>query len=250
MHHDHRPTHPFTQLRLKGAIDLFVQRGEVARLTVIANDAERCSWVRTDFMGNTLTIDSSFRGGGVVIRNGRVSVSASNGSIAAGGSINIRGARSSQHFHGSVAVVATGDVVIENGRVASTGGALVDGGTVRVELILPTIPDIAVEGSGDVLIEEVQQETLELALVGSGTVIASGSVGQVDVRLAGSGDVDARGLAASRADVVLTGSGDVRVHARQWLRAHLAGSGGIVVHGSPPVRQDSVTGSGDIRYCD
>lgn len=249
MHHDERPVRAITELRLRGPVEAVVRRGAEPRLTVIGRDEAHTAAVRTGYIGDTLTID--MKGGAAVIHSGDGSiVIASNGGIAAGGSITLGRSRARQHFRvsvGGVSVVSDGDVVVKDGRVTGAG-VVMAGPPPRVELVLPSIPCLSVEGSGEVVVEGVQQDELEVMLTGSGTVIASGTVGHIDVRLTGSGDVDARNLVAARADVALTGSGDAQVQATDAVRAHLAGSGDIVVHGAPARRHDSVTGSGDIRY--
>lgn len=70
----------------------------------------------------------------------------------------------------------------------------------------------------------------------------------MEVEIAGSGDVDASELIADRASLSVAGSGDIEAFIRSEERARVAGSGGILVRGNPPLRDHSVAGSGKIKF--
>ncbi|WP_042978348.1 GIN domain-containing protein, partial [Burkholderia sp. AU4i] len=142
--------------------------------------------------------------------------------IAVGGSVMV--------FRGSV-----GSIVMGNGNIVS---GLPNGSAVSlrqervvVGVVLPALPAVKLKGSGVVTLHDLRQPRLELEVTGSGDIIATGQVGSLDARVAGSGDVEARKLAAERADLSVSGSGDIVARVQVEVRARVAGSGDIVVHG-------------------
>ncbi|MCX5545797.1 hypothetical protein M3A49_41475 [Paraburkholderia sp. CNPSo 3076] len=46
----------------------------------------------------------------------------------------------------------------------------------------------------------------------------------------------------------MTGSGDIKAFVRADARVRVTGSGDIVVHGNPPLRDRHVSGSGRIKF--
>lgn len=102
-------------------------------------------------------------------------------------------------------------------------------------------------GCGDWTIANVRGE-LEVNLAGSGDIRA-GSAGSADVDLAGSGDVWLTSVGQGL-DVNIAGSGDVRVgRSNGRLKARIAGSGDVIVDGGRADAVDaSIAGSGDVRF--
>lgn len=85
----------------------------------------------------------------------------------------------------------------------------------------------AISGSGGIAIDAMRTGEVEFGISGSGDVTAAGSAQSLTVRIAGSGDVQARGLSAARATVSVAGSGDVAATVRGPAEVRLAGSGDI-----------------------
>jgi len=221
-----RPIGSIRRIEVRGAIDVFITRSANPRMVVAGDTAESVNSVRTTVHGDKLVIDGA-GGSSVVIDNGRVSIIATGGSIAAGGDVCINGNR----------VVVTGGVVI---------GA---GGRAAVALALPLVPDVRIQGAGDVTIRDARQEALSIDVMGSGDVTADGSVVTLTARVMGSGDVNAEDLAAQHVTLDVAGSGDIVAFARVSARACVAGSGDIRVYGNPPDRDESVAGSGRVKFC-
>ena len=89
--------------------------------------------------------------------------------------------------------------------------------------------------------------SLSANLAGSGDLNANGTSQQVDISLAGSGDIDLTKLKARQAKVKLAGSGDIKVHASESVDVSIAGSGDVEVWGKPARVNRKVVGSGDIH---
>ena len=158
----------------------------------------------------------------------------------------------------------------------ATGGTLrvwVEGSVrtnnaIRVIYTVPQLSLIRATGSGRLRVSELNGGPLTLTRTGSGASALSGQVGNLNVELTGSGDVDASALHSGNANLSLTGSGgitlgkadgesvnvkvrgsgDVRAGgAARQLNARVSGSGGANLTGLVSQNADLNTdGSGDI----
>jgi hypothetical protein len=84
------------------------------------------------------------------------------------------------------------------------------------------------------------------AIGGSGRLVAAGSVGRLDARLSGSGDVELQALAARDATAVVSGTGLFHVLATRSLHATVSGTGALLYGGSPARVVTAVTATGAI----
>ncbi len=105
---------------------------------------------------------------------------------------------------------------------------------------------LRVSGSGDISLRDLAGG-LDAATSGSGDVSIASVSGPFRARVAGAGDIKARGGAVTDMDVAIAGSGDVTLAgSAQSLKATIAGSGDVTVtRVSGPVTK-SVVGSGDV----
>jgi ketosteroid isomerase-like protein len=135
----------------------------------------------------------------------------------------------------------------------------------RVDVTVPSLRALAIEGSGDASIEggagdlalsvsgsgdlawRGEAARLEASVAGSGDMKLAGRADTTRIAVAGSGDVDAWGLTSRSADVQISGSGDVRLTlAGGELSASVAGSGDVTWQGEATVTRSVVAGSGQI----
>jgi hypothetical protein len=107
--------------------------------------------------------------------------------------------------------------------------------------------DLTAAGCGDWTVGNVRGE-LKLMDAGSGDVHV-GSVGQANLRVAGSGDVTTRAIAHG-ADISIGGSGDMTLEeASGPVKIRIGGSGDVVIKGGHATSLDVlVAGSGDVGY--
>ena len=100
---------------------------------------------------------------------------------------------------------------------------------------LPRLGDLILrlEGSGDIVVRNatVQKRTM-VDLTGSGDVRIAGSTSDLDVRIVGSGDVEAGELHASTGNVAINGSGEAHVFCTKHLDTEVSGSGRVHSSGS------------------
>jgi hypothetical protein len=159
-----------------------------------------------------------------------------------------------------------------------------------VELVLPSLQTITVDGSGESIVNGFSGERIEVRMEGRGSLRFNGRFREVDAALSGngeldlnaggdierfdavltgsghmtvvggarelranasgSGELDARHLRADKVEVSQTGSGRSTVHARQSVTASISGSGDVEVTGNPAERSVSRTGSGAVTFSD
>jgi hypothetical protein len=100
-------------------------------------------------------------------------------------------------------------------------------------------------GSGDIQLN-INATELVYEVYGSGDAHLDGMVQFSDLRITGSGDVDARDLITIRSDVKITGSGDAFVNISDTLNATITGSGDIFYWGFPSILNTVTNGSGDV----
>ncbi len=120
----------------------------------------------------------------------------------------------------------------------------------RVELVIPKLTEIEINGAADIRVHKFEGSTLEYVLNGAGNLEVDGSVEEFEVELSGAGSVDARDLVAERAEVNLNGAGSVDVHATDFCRANLSGVGNIDIYGDPRKVREKVSGIGSIDWHD
>jgi hypothetical protein len=191
--------------------------------------------------------------------------------------------RGEQRLLGNVETVQDGDTL----RIGTKGMLFHHRRPLQVELVLPTLEQLAVHGSGDSTVNgftgekfDLQlhgsgnvnfngrfkqlaagvhgsgdlnlnagnSENVELEMVGSGQIKSSGSCKTLSAEVTGSGDLDAQHLASDKVSVNLRGSGTTQVFARQAADLSLRGSGDIHVFGNPNDRNVSRTGSGEVSW--
>lgn len=116
---------------------------------------------------------------------------------------------------------------------------------VVVDVSVPRLDRIAVEGSGDVDADGIAGDALQLRTDGSGDITAQGRVDRLALDINGSGDSDLSDLAAGEANVSVGGSGDADVRAGRRLDVAIDGSGDVRYHGHPALTR-RINGSGSV----
>lgn len=108
----------------------------------------------------------------------------------------------------------------------------------------------ALHGSGDLSLDAGNSDSIEAELMGSGAMRLAGATRHFRLASSGSGTLDAQRLRAEQAQLRQTGSGNASVTVRDAVVASVSGSGDIEVHGEPRQRVVSRTGSGTVRFDD
>jgi hypothetical protein len=119
--------------------------------------------------------------------------------------------------------------------------------SVRVVITVPSLKAIRLSGSGNIDAKGIASSDFGVDIIGSGNVSAMGKTQRLSVSISGSGDAKLSELIASEAMASVSGSGGVSVHATDALSAKISGSGDIRYAGNPKKIDKSISGSGDIN---
>ena len=103
---------------------------------------------------------------------------------------------------------------------------------------------LKVSGSSSVALHGVHDDHLTLDVSGSAVIRSDGAVGQLDIDVSGSGNVELDQLAAERASVTVSGSANVVVAVSRALDVHISGSATVTYRGDPPDVKQDISGSG------
>ena len=136
---------------------------------------------------------------------------------------------------------------------------------VRVEVEVPALRRLSIEGSGDVVIDggagdlaldiggsgalrwKGEAAALRAAIEGSGDVRLEGRAAALHASVSGSGDIDARRLEARDVEASIEGSGDIDVNVSGGkLSATVEGSGNVRWSGTASIERVRVSGSGEV----
>lgn len=193
--------------------------------------------------------------------------------------------RGEQRLLGNIETMVDGDRL----HIAPRGLLLSHRHPLQVELVLPVLDSIRINGSGDINVDGFSGESVELQLDGSGTFKFNGRYRRANVSLHGSGDMDldvgnsdrvqaqvmgsgsitlagsclelvaettgsgeldARHLRAETANVRQFGTGSSTVNARKSVAVSVSGNGNVDVLGNPSQRSVSRSGNGDVNFSD
>jgi hypothetical protein len=218
-----------SRIELSGPLSASVKRGATAKLQIACSDKSYLPKVITEVHEDTIRI--GIKPMSFVSPRGNVTIQSINAPVVglvAGGSVMINGSNNM--------------VIGRNGAI--TGPKL----DFRIEIVLPNVTHLEVDGSGNIDFPDVETDELDVAISGSGDICLKGAVGSLHASVAGSGDVTATELLAKKAKLQVTGSGDIEVSVVESVDARVTGSGDIKIHGNPAARNTRVTGSGDIDF--
>ena len=103
--------------------------------------------------------------------------------------------------------------------------------------------NVGIYGSGDARLA-VNVSSLVLEVVGSGDIRVSGRAKNLSIDISGSGDVEVPKLKAEKAVIKVNGSGDVSAYVTEDVDVSIAGSGDVTVKGNPKKVKQKINGSG------
>jgi hypothetical protein len=103
-------------------------------------------------------------------------------------------------------------------------------------------------GVGSMNIQGGTYEGIDLSLRGAGFVTLRGSSKWLKASLGGLGGLDARHFLVDTVNLDLSGLGNASVSARQNANLNLSGLGSVTVHGKPVNRSVSVDGLGKVSW--
>ncbi len=116
-------------------------------------------------------------------------------------------------------------------------------GTIRAPHIEREALTLDVSGAGTINVDSTSVGRVETRISGSGGVSIRGNADEQEIRISGSGNLDARDLTSQTARVTISGSGNAMVHVEREIDGRISGSGSIV-YGGQPATSIRTSGSG------
>jgi hypothetical protein len=104
--------------------------------------------------------------------------------------------------------------------------------------------DLRITGSGKID-AEINAQSLYSEITGSGTMALLGAVDQGRLRISGSGDIFAFNLDSNTQEITISGSGNCEVLTHELLEVRISGSGDVYYRGHPQINT-SISGSGGV----
>lgn len=124
--------------------------------------------------------------------------------------------------------------------------------TLKLQLTAPMVKSVNIKGSGDldILNDAVVDHDVELSIAGSGDMDTHAlTCNRLSVSIAGSGDVELGTVNAKSVSLSIAGSGDIEaksVNSRE-VEASISGSGDIELKGAADTARYRIAGSGDLK---
>ncbi len=123
-------------------------------------------------------------------------------------------------------------------------------GPVTVHVTMPSLKGVNFSGSGKLYMAGLKGGKTDVKLSGSGNIEASGALDELALKISGSGNANIPDLIIGDAEVNLSGSGNVTLQPRKNLNVSISGSGNVRYVGNPAHVDVSVSGSGSVRRRD
>ncbi len=137
------------------------------------------------------------------------------------------------------------NVVIVNGDVRLARWMMNSGDVVLV-LTAPDVRRFKLSGSNSLRVDRYDQDSLEVSVSGSGDADLNGKARRVELKISGSGEIDAADLAVADARIRISGSGETKIGPTQSADVTISGSGEVELTRSPARLNSKVSGSGSI----
>lgn len=97
------------------------------------------------------------------------------------------------------------------------------------------------------MLNALNQDHVKLSIAGSGSIKGDGKVKDVELHIAGSGDINIGGVSAQTVTVHIAGSGNTDIAPSDEADIHIAGSGDVNLHTNPKKLETHIAGSGRIH---
>jgi hypothetical protein len=128
---------------------------------------------------------------------------------------------------------------IRSMEVKGSGGIRTEGSLKASEM------ELGIAGSGSIT-ANLEVSKLECDIAGSGEMKLAGTSNENQIKINGSGDINAFELQSNSTSIKINGSGDVRVHADKKLEVKINGSGDVRYKGNATELKQSINGSGSL----
>lgn len=118
--------------------------------------------------------------------------------------------------------------------------------TCEVDITMPELKGITMNGEGKIIVDEFAYQKLELHITGNGVVELNGTANELTASCTGNCRIIARDLISSKSNISITGSSRFETRVTDSLNAAITGAGKIIYWGKPEVFR-KILGAGTIQ---
>jgi hypothetical protein len=115
---------------------------------------------------------------------------------------------------------------------------------ILVEISVPKLKQLTINGAGEVEIENIDNEKLEIVVNSSGTIMCKGKTKDLNLLAYGSSDFDTKSLSANHVKIDVSGSTKAVVAVNKSIDVKIIGSYDIKYFGNPDKVSQKISGSG------
>lgn len=133
----------------------------------------------------------------------------------------------------AVRLTGAGDMDVGRFRRATFSAALMGAGDLSIRGLYIRQGSFTLSGAGNLSLTDLTARRASLVLNGTGNLDASGTAGQVEMQLGGTGEIDAGKLVSDNATASLGGTGSIEGYARNSATISVGGTGSIHFSGHP-----------------
>lgn len=148
-------------------------------------------------------------------------------------------------------VSGSGSMNVNNLKAGNVSASVSGSGSMNLDHLNTDKISVSVSGSGKMMIGDLTADKVSASVSGSGGVTLSGSKpgSTEELKISGSGKIDAIGFETANSKVEISGSGNCKVFVTKNLDASITGSGNVTYKGNPVINSKT-TGSGRVNHLD
>jgi len=127
---------------------------------------------------------------------------------------------------------------------------ILNAGWIEVTMMSPDITEFSMAGSQKLDITGYQHPRLEAKMAGAGKIVAKGVADEVEMHIAGTGEMDFGELVSKRLELHIAGAGDATAAPTDEAEVHIAGAGDVTLKHRPKKLETHIHGAGEVHQPD
>lgn len=137
-------------------------------------------------------------------------------------------------------------VILKDGDLRFDRRSMHNTGRLEITLTAPDVTKFVLAGSQRLDVTGYKQDQFDAVIAGSGDITVRGAANRAKLSIAGSGDIDAGGLAVREARVNIAGSGDITAAPQEKAEVSISGSGDVKLRTTTARVESRISGSGKV----
>lgn len=237
-----RSTSSFNQVDARGEFELYLYYADSCKLEVEC-ESNILQYVVTKFVRNKLIIDKK---NNVLIANNMPIKIYAGTPLLKFAELSGSGRMVVDELHSgnlTLSLSGSGEIIYnESAECENLTMDISGSGNINAPYVKSGQTNIDIDGSGVCTVDSISLEKLDIDIDGSGGINLSGLCDYVDLRIEGTGKLEASDLFTKRYDIRVNGSGCAYINVSNELNIIVNGSGNIYYLGYPKI---TMTGSGN-----